>query len=96
MLTKSEEKLIRNWEKTVQKGRLWHHLLHGISLAVLSYLITSLLDLDEKSFVEAFFSTRALYYFLSGFFIGAAILAPIEWWAMKGMYKRIKEKSEKN
>lgn len=80
--------------KVREKGFLRHCLESAILYGPMMYVVTGLVDLSEKSFNEAFFSSRALLSGLIFLAIAGLILGPFMWWGYNRSLKKIEE-SEK-
>jgi hypothetical protein len=92
MRSQADEKFMRQWEGILQKGRLYHHTLYGTIWAVLLFICVTLVELQEKSFAEAYLSKEALIKLLVWLVAGVVLYGPLIWWTNNKRYKKMKEK----
>ena len=97
MISQADQKFMRYWAKTLQKGRLQHHLTIGVLWALFFFVFVTLFDVAAgTSFLEAYFSKKALIKLGIWLITGVAIFAPLTWWDGNRRYKMLKKKYGKN
>ncbi len=89
-MTPKDQLFLQKWERTLEEGRLKYAIKEGLTLGIIVFIISNLLDMRYTSFAEEFLTTYALVDLVT--WIVGAILGyfTIMWWFNNYLYKQKK------
>ena len=89
-MKKAQVQNAKAWEQT-RRLSLWKYvLLNGVFQAIIVCFISRLVDLNNHSFSEIYFSVSGAICML-GFIAGGIVLYLTTWWFSEHNYKRVRE-----
>lgn len=90
-MTRLNDRFLQTWVETRSRGLKFYMFVEGTIFGVLVFIITGLVSLWDKTFIEAFLTMDSLYMMMAYILGGIFVYSPAMWWYNERMFKKYAE-----